>query len=68
MLSSGRVGSIDKLEPGDTKFRLEISVAVSQPLPLKLKNFKGQGATGLLTGSPNPYDDYTEFDEFGGQR
>ena len=29
---------------------------------------KGQGATGILTGSPNPYDDYTEFDEFGGQR
>jgi hypothetical protein len=30
-------------------------VAVSQPLPLKLKSFKAQGATGVLTGSPNPY-------------
>lgn len=68
MLNSGRVGSIDKLEPGNTNFRLEITVAVSQPLPLKLKNFKALGATGVLTGSPNPYDDYTEFDEFGGQR
>ena len=54
--------------PWDTNFRLEITVAVSQPLPLKLTKFKAQGATGVLTGSPNPYDDYSEFDEFGGQR
>lgn len=68
VLNSGRVGSIEKLEPGETKFRLEITVGDSQPLPLKLKNFKAAGATGILTGSPNPYDDYTEFDEYGGQR
>mmetsp|Transcript_3776 Transcript_3776/g.5861 ORF Transcript_3776/g.5861 Transcript_3776/m.5861 type:complete len:229 (-) Transcript_3776:401-1087(-) len=68
VLSSGRVGSIAKLQPGDNLFRVEISVAVSQPLPLKLKSFKAQGATGVLTGSPNPYDDYTDIDEYGGVR
>ena len=68
VLNSGRVGSIAKLEPGDTNFRLEITVGATQPLPLKLKNFKAQGATGILTGSPNPYDDYTDFDEYGAQK
>jgi len=68
VLNSGRVGSIDKLEPGVNDFSLQITVAESQPLPLKLKNFKAQGATQLLNASPNPYDDYTEFDDFGAQR
>lgn len=68
VLNSGRVGSIDKLEPGVNDFVLQITVADSQPLPLKLKNFKAQGVTQLLNASPNPYDDYTEFDEFGAQR
>jgi len=68
VLSSGRIGSIEKLAPGDNQFKLEITVAVSQPLPLKLKNFKGQGTTGAVMMSGNPYDDYTDFDEFGGQK
>ena len=39
-----------------------------QPLPLKLKAFKAQGVTSRLNASPNPYDDYTEFDDFGAQK
>ena len=69
VLNSGRVGSIDKLEPGVNDFVLQITVADSQPLPLKLKNFKAQGVTQLLNASSrtttdfDPYDDYTDFDE-----
>ena len=68
VLNSGRVGSIAKLAPGPNDFRLQLTVANSQPLPLKLKAFKAQGVTTQLNASPNPYDDYTEFDDFGAQK
>jgi hypothetical protein len=68
VLNSGRVGSIAQLEPGPNDFTLRLTVATSQPLPLKLKNFKAQGVTTVLNASPNPYDDYTEFDDFGAQK
>ena len=63
-----RVGSIATLEPGPNDFTLRLTVATSQPLPLKLKNFKAQGVTTKLNASPNPYEDYTEFDDFGAQK
>ena len=56
------------LEPGPNDFALRLTVATSQPLPLKLKNFKAQGVTTKLNASPNPYEDYTEFDDFGAQK
>ena len=68
VLNSGRVGSIAKLAPGPNDFRLQLTVANSQPLPLKLKAFKAQGVTTQLNASPNPYDDYTDFDDFGAQK
>ena len=68
VLNSGRVGSIPELKPGSNEFRLQLTVAASQPLPLKLKNFKASGVTTVLNASPNPYDDYTEFDDFGAQK
>ena len=68
VLNSGRVGSIATLEPGPNDFALRLTVATSQPLPLKLKNFKAQGVTTKLNASPNPYEDYTEFDDFGAQK
>jgi len=34
----------------------------------ELKAFKAQGVTQKLNASPNPYDDYTEFDDFGAQK
>ena len=43
VLNSGRVGSIDKLEPGVNDFVLQITVADSQPLPLKLKISRRRG-------------------------
>jgi|TARA_B110000967_G_scaffold192768_2_gene219692 hypothetical protein len=68
VLNSGRVGSIPTLKPGPNEFRLQLTVATSQPLPLKLKSFKASGTTQQLNASPNPYDDYTEFDDFGAQK
>jgi hypothetical protein len=68
VLNSGRVGSIAELKPGENAFRLKLVVGASQPLPLKLKAFKAQGVTQKLNASPNPYDDYTEFDDFGAQK
>ena len=62
------VSSIATLEPGPNDFALRLTVATSQPLPLKLKNFKAQGVTTKLNASPNPYEDYTEFDDFGAQK
>jgi hypothetical protein len=29
---------------------------------------KAKGTTGAVMMSGNPYDDYTDFDEFGGQK
>ena len=49
VLNSGRVGSIAKLAPGPNDFRLQLTVANSQPLPLKLKAFKAQGVTRSST-------------------
>jgi len=56
VLRSGRVGAIEEVPPGESTFRLEITVASSQPTPLKLKAFKAQGFLGTVNRSGNPYD------------
>ena len=43
VLNSGRVGSIATLEPGPNDFSLRLTVATSQPLPLKLKTSRRRG-------------------------
>lgn len=56
VLRSGRVGTIQDVPPGESTFKLEITVAASQPLPLSFKNFKAQGFEGVVNRSGNPYD------------
>ncbi|KAK3271550.1 hypothetical protein CYMTET_20109 [Cymbomonas tetramitiformis] len=56
VLRSGRVGTIQEVPPGESTFKLEITVAASQPLPLTFKNFKAQGFEGVVNRSGNPYD------------
>jgi len=61
VLRSGRVGSIDELAPGISTIELQITVAASQTLPLKLTGFKAQGFTQTVNRSENPYTmDYTK--------
>jgi hypothetical protein len=43
-----RLGSIDEVPPGVSDFELRISVPANQPTPLKLKQFKATGFTGLV--------------------
>lgn len=60
MLRSGRVGAIEVAPPGESRFRLQITAAASQPLPFKLKAFRASGTTGVVNVSGNPAD--TDFD------
>ena len=66
VLNSGRIGSIKELQPGENDARLELTVGASQPLPLKLKAFKGRGTTEKLSMSGNPYDyeDVLAYDSY----
>ncbi len=43
-----RLGSIDEVPPGISDFELRISVPANQPTPLKLKQFKASGFTGVV--------------------
>lgn len=43
MQNRGRLGGIPEVPPGESPFELRISVAASQPEPLKLKQFKASG-------------------------
>lgn len=43
-----RLGSIDKVPPGESDFSVRISVAANQPTPLKLEQFKASGFTGRV--------------------
>ena len=43
-----RLGSIVEVPPGVSDFELRISVPVSQPLPLELKQFKAAGFTAQI--------------------
>jgi hypothetical protein len=48
MQNRTRLGSIEEVPPGVSDFQLRISVAANQPTPLKLKQFKASGFTGLV--------------------
>ncbi|MFB2923483.1 MULTISPECIES: hypothetical protein [Aerosakkonema] len=48
MQNRTRLGSIDEVPPGVSDFELRISVAANQPTPLKLKQFKAAGFTGVV--------------------
>ena len=63
VLNSGRVGSIAKLAPGPNDFRLQLTVANSQPLR-QTQGAQGQGYHEAQR-QPELYDDYTDFDDFG---
>jgi hypothetical protein len=43
-----RLGSIDEVPPGTSDFELRISVPANQATPLKLKQFKASGFTGVV--------------------
>ncbi|MGF1570528.1 MAG: hypothetical protein ACFCVD_21040 [Nodosilinea sp.] len=46
MQNRNRLGSIAEVPPGESTFELRVSVAASQPEPLKLKLFKASGFSG----------------------
>lgn len=48
MQNRTRLGAIDEVPPGISDFEFRISVPASQPTPLKLKQFKAAGFTGLV--------------------
>ncbi|MEZ2228665.1 MULTISPECIES: hypothetical protein [unclassified Microcoleus] len=48
MQNRTRLGSIEEVPPGVSDFQLRISVAANQPTPLKLKQFKATGFTGVV--------------------
>ena len=54
MLRSGRIGAIQTLPPGASRFSLQITAAASQPQPFKLKSFRASGTTGAVNVSGNP--------------
>ncbi|NJL48049.1 MAG: hypothetical protein HC929_11885 [Leptolyngbyaceae cyanobacterium SM2_5_2] len=48
MQNRGRLGSIETVPPGESHFELRVSVAANQPEPLKLKQFKASGFSGVV--------------------
>ena len=48
MQNRSRLGSIDEVPPGVSDFEIRITVSVDQPTPLKLKQFKASGFTGVV--------------------
>ncbi|HSM84277.1 MAG TPA: hypothetical protein VLS96_21485 [Nodosilinea sp.] len=48
MQNRGRLGGIPEVLPGESDFELRISVAASQPEPLKLKQFKASGFSAMV--------------------
>jgi hypothetical protein len=48
MQNRTRLGSIDEVPPGVSEFEMRISVPANQPTPLKLKQFKASGFTGMV--------------------
>lgn len=48
MRNRTRLGSIEEVPPGESDFQLRVSVAASQPEPLKLKQFKASGFSGQV--------------------
>jgi hypothetical protein len=54
MQNRGRLGGIKEVPPGESDFELRISVAASQPEPLKLKKFKASGFSSLVRQGQTP--------------
>lgn len=48
MQNRTRLGAIDEVPPGVSDFELRITVPANQPTPLKLKQFKAAGFTGVV--------------------
>ncbi|NET01567.1 MAG: biotin carboxylase [Sphaerospermopsis sp. SIO1G2] len=48
-----RLGSIPEVPPGVSDFELRISVPENQPTPLKLKQFKASGFSGMVRREQN---------------
>lgn len=48
MQNRTRIGGIAEVPPGISDFEIRISVPASQPLPLKLKQFKAAGFSGQV--------------------
>ncbi len=48
MQNRTRLGSIEEVPPGVSDFTLRISVPANQPTPLKLKQFKAAGFSGIV--------------------
>ncbi len=48
MQNRTRLGAIDEVPPGVSDFELRITVPANQPTPLKLKQFKATGFTGVV--------------------
>lgn len=44
----GRIGSIDEIPLGKSRFEIMVSVPAEQPEPLELKQFKASGFTGRV--------------------
>lgn len=60
VLRSGRVGSIQNIPPGESRWTLQITVAASQPPPFQLQRFRASGFTGTVNRQENPYE--TDFE------
>ncbi|MDA0673335.1 MAG: hypothetical protein O3C67_06475 [Cyanobacteria bacterium] len=48
MQNRNRLGAIEEVPPGESPFKIRISVAANQPEPLRLEKFKAAGFTGKV--------------------
>ena len=48
MQNRTRLGSIESVPPGTSKFEMRITIPANQPTPLKLEQFKASGFTGTV--------------------
>ena len=48
MQNRGRLGGVDYVPPGESRFEIRVSVAENQKPPLKLKKFKASGFVGKV--------------------
>jgi hypothetical protein len=62
MQNRTRIGIIDEVPPGKSKFELRITVPANQPTPLKLEQFKASGFAGRVRPSfDDPTDDLSDL-------
>jgi hypothetical protein len=48
MQNRGRLGGIEEVLPGESEFKIRISVAANQPEPLQLRQFKASGFASMV--------------------